>query len=187
MKTTIKRLNPVLALGVLVFISCTNDNKNTGTTGTDTAIKGYNRESKEADFVTDALKSSTTEIAWLKAGINKGTDNEVKSTATKMLLDHETLTSELKDYAQTNNIAVPNVDTSNVVTIREKPGVEWDEEWVDEVSDDYEHMVNRFERADLRISDEDTVLKNIIAKTLPTLRSHMDASRKLENKFEKSN
>jgi predicted outer membrane protein len=84
----------------------------------------------------DVLEMNAREIAWLNTGINKGMDSELKSNAKKMLSDHEALRKELKDYAQKNNIMTPHTDTSNIVDITDKPGVEWDEEWADEVGDD---------------------------------------------------
>lgn len=185
MKTNLK-LNIVLGLGALVFISC-NADRTAGTQGTDNTTAENIQESRKADFVTDVLESSTKEMAWLKAGINEGTDKEVKSNAQKMLSDHQTLSNELKSYAQNNNISLPDIDTTDIVDINEKRGVEWDEEWADEVGDNHVQLVNRFERADRRIADDDTTLKNIIAKTLPLLQSHREASQKLEARLEESN
>ncbi|HKZ66390.1 MAG TPA: DUF4142 domain-containing protein, partial [Chitinophagaceae bacterium] len=102
-----------------------------------------------------------------------------------MLSDQQALRLELIDYAQKNNIDLPDTDTSSIVdNINEKPGVEWDQEWADEVGDDHLRLLNRFERANKRIND-DTELKNIITKTLPKLQSNWDVSKKLEDNFDK--
>ena len=101
-----------------------------------------------------------------------------------MLADHETLRNELKDYAQKNNIVIPDTDTSKVVNLADNSGSDWDEEWADEVGDDHEQLINRFERAERRIKD-DATLRNIITKTLPVLQSHLDVSRQLEKKLNK--
>jgi len=185
MKNTKTQLNFILMAGMLVFISCNNDGNNRSP-GTDTTITGNAGESREEDFVTDVIESNARLIPWLNAGISKGMDSELKSNAQNMLSDHETLRNELRDYAQKNNIILPDTDTSNIVDITDEPGIQWDEEWADEVGDDHLRLLNRFEQANKRIKD-DTALKNIITKTLPVLQSHWDASKKLEDRLDKSN
>jgi putative membrane protein len=183
MKNKKQKLNSVLLLILITmfFTSCNNDG--TGdTTRTDTT--GNVRESREEDFVTDVLDMNAKEIAWLNAGISKGTDAELKAEAKKMLTDHEKLRKELRDYAQKNNIMLTDMDTTNIIDINYKPGIDWDEEWADEVNDDHKRLVNRFERAERRIK-EDAALKNIISSTLPVLESHRDAAKKLEDRLEK--
>lgn len=183
MKNSKQQVNFLLIAGMLVFTSCNNDGANR--TETDTTMTGNVRETREEDFVTDVLDMNAKEIAWLNAGISKGMDSDLKSQAKKMLADHEALRNELKDYAQKNNIELPGTDTSDIIDIADKPGIDWDEEWADEVGDNYQRLVNRFERADRRIK-EDAALKNIITKTLPVLQSHWDASKKLEDRLEKA-
>jgi putative membrane protein len=180
MKNIKWQFNFVLIAGMLAFASCNNDD--TDPTGIGSTADG--RETMEEDFVTDVLDMNAKEIAWLNAGISKGVDNELKSEAKKMLSDHEALRSELKEYAQKNHIELPNTDTSGIVDITDRPGADWDEEWADEVGDNYQRLVNRFERANRRLKD-DTALKDIIAKTLPVLQSHWDVSKKLEDRLNK--
>ena len=182
MKNGKQQFNFILVAVMLLFISCNNDGANR--TGTDTTMTGNVRETRQEDFVTDVLDMNAEEIAWLNAGINKGMDSELKSQAKKMLADHETLRNELKDYAQKNNIVIPDTDTSKVVNLADNSGSDWDEEWADEVGDDHEQLINRFERAERRIKD-DATLRNIITKTLPVLQSHLDVSRQLEKKLNK--
>jgi len=175
----------ILIAGMLVFISCNDDgNLRTGTY-TDTTMTGNAGESREVDFVTDVAESNAKLIPLLNAGISQGMDSELKTNAQKMLSDQQALRLELIDYAQKNNIDLPDTDTSSIVdNINEKPGVEWDQEWADEVGDDHLRLLNRFERANKRIND-DTELKNIITKTLPKLQSNWDVSKKLEDNFDK--
>lgn len=182
MKNIKQKLNFVL-VGMLVLSSCNNNGKVTPA-GTDTAAAERVREAREEDFVTDVLDMNAKEIAWLNAGINKGTDSELKASAKKMLSDHEMLRKDLRDYAQKNNITLSDADTSNIVDINDRPGMEWDREWADEIGDDHKRLVNRFERAQRRIK-EDATLENIISKTLPVLQSHRDDAKKLEDRLAK--
>ena len=186
MKNSKHQLSLILFAAMVVFISCENDGGNRigANATTDTTTTSGTTESREEDFVDDVLDMNAREIAWLNAGINKGTDSELKAQAKKMLADHNTLRSELKDYAEKNNIVVPDTDTSNVIDMTDRYGADWDAEWADEVSDDHQRLVNRFERAQRRIK-ENTALLNIVNKTLPVLQSHLNTSQQLENKLEK--
>ena len=187
MKNSKLQLSLILFAAMFVFISCRdgdNDRIGANATTTDTTTTSYTSESREEDFVTDILDMNAREIAWLNAGISKGTDSELKAHAKKMLADHNTLRSELKDYAQRNNIHTPDTDTANVIDMTDRYGADWDAEWADEVCDDHQRLVNRFERAQRRIK-ENTALINIINKALPVLQSHLNTSQQLENRLEK--
>jgi putative membrane protein len=186
MKNSKHQISLILFAAIFVFISCRDDEDNRigANATTDTTTNSNASESREEDFVTDVLDMNAREIAWLNAGISKGTDSELKAHAKKMLTDHNTLRSELKDYAQKNNINTPDTDTSNVIDMTDRYGADWDAEWADEVSDDHQRLVNRFERAQRRIK-ENTALLDIINKALPVLQSHLNTSQQLENKLEK--
>ena len=187
MKNSKHQVSLILFAAMFVFISCRDDEDDrigANATTADTTTTSNTVESREEDFVSDVLDMNAREIAWLNAGINKGTDSELKAHAKKMLADHNTLRSELKDYAQKNNIVTPDTDTSNVIDMTDRYGADWDAEWADEVSDDHQRFVNRFERAQRRIK-ENTALINIINKALPVLQSHLNTSQQLENKLEK--
>ena len=122
---TARQLNFILAAAKLVFVTCNNDGS-VNRSGADTTVTGSTRETGEEDFVTDIADDNNARlILLLNAGVSKGMDQEVKSTVQKMLPDHKYLNNELREYAQKNNIVLPDPDTSNAVTIREKAGVEW--------------------------------------------------------------
>jgi predicted outer membrane protein len=172
--------------GMFIFLSCNNDGNNGNdnrNTDNDTSYKNNIGETKEEDFVTDVLDMNERHMIWLKAGINQGTDNEIKSLAQKMLSDQQTLASELRDYAQTYTIDISPSNKYDSVDIRDTRGVKWDQEWADEVGDNYDRLVNRFERAQRRIKN-DAALSSIIDKTLPVLQSHRNASRSLEERLD---
>ena len=118
----------------------------------------------------------------LRQGPNKGTDPELKSQAQEMISDHEKIDRDLRAYANKNNFTLDGIDTNNMVNINKKSGNEWDEEWADEVGDHHRAMIRRFDRAQNRIQDME--LKEIISEALPSMRSHLDKTEKLEVKLD---
>ena len=183
MKRTLKALNYLLIAGAITFASCgENTNGNNDNTDT-TAMDNDMAANADKDFVKDATELNMKELAWLKAGMNMGTDQELKQHAEHMLADHEKTGAEMKDLAGRKGLEVPNVDTTGEVNIDDKDkGKDWDRKWADKMVDDHEKTINRFERAENDVQDAD--LKAMISKTLPTLRSHLDMAKKLKERLD---
>ena len=99
-----------------------------------------------------------------------------------MISDHEKIDRDMRAYASKNNFGLDGVNTTDMVNINKKSGNEWDEEWADEVGDRHRAMIRRFDRAQNRIQDNE--LKKIISEALPTMRSHLDKTEKLEVKLD---
>lgn len=185
-------LLPVAAL-CLLFTAC-NDAGNGNNDANDTTLadRAENkvdeamanmRETREENFVTNAIEDNAEEMVWLKAGVGSGTDAELKAHAQQMLGDHEKMDSELRAYAGKKNISLADLRTNETVNLNEKAGREWDEEWADEVGDMHRAVIRRFERAQNRVQDAE--LKDMINKSLPTLQAHRDMTQKLEDKLNK--
>ncbi len=175
---------------LFITASCNNDRNarsETTTTG-DNRMEAENGKKsltamREENFVTDAIEANAEEMAWLRAGINTGTDEELKTHAKKMMSDHQQMDRDIRAYASSKNITLDNVDTSNAVRIRYDRGRKWDKEWADEMGDMHKSQIRKFERARKRI--QDTELENMITKTLPVLHSHLAMVEKLEEKLDK--
>jgi putative membrane protein len=190
----------ILGAVITFFVYCKNGDGryNTGSdatglssgsgAGAEAAGNGFNQQK---DFVTDVIENHQREKTWLQAGINKGSDPEVKELARKMLADHERMIAEFKSYAVSKNIDLSDTGQAYITkaieaTEREiisitKKGDGWDEEWADEIGDEHESLIRKFERA--QKNNQDTELRNLIEKHLPKLRDHLESARKLENKL----
>jgi putative membrane protein len=168
--------------GLLFSIAaCDNAGRN-ATTNRDTANDSLLTDSKEKDFVTDVLEVNAEKMALLKEATSKATDKELKSQAEQMMNEYKKMETDLKTYASKKNIETDDIDTTATVILNEKPGTEWDEECADEIADKDRLLVRRFERAEKRIEDDE--LKNMIATHLPTLRSRLEMTEKLETKLD---
>lgn len=184
-------LAAALCLSTFAMYSCNNDGKgdhdmndSTEVTDADMRLDNNNGMSeRDQDFVTDVLEENAKEMAWLRAGMNMGTDAQLKADAQHMMTDHEKMDKDMKAYAAKKNIDLSNLDTTVTVDLNESKGNDWDEEWADEMEDKHEALVKKFEKAENKVHDAE--LKTMITSTLPTLRSHLDMARKLDDKLEK--
>jgi putative membrane protein len=124
------------------------------------------------------------EMAWLKAGMAKGTSKEVKQHATMMLKDHEKIGATVKDYlSKHSNITMPSVDTANVVDINDKSGADWDKAWVDKMVDDHSALLDKLNSSKTEVKDAD--LNKIIMNTIPTVQSHLSMVKMMQDKMKK--
>jgi putative membrane protein len=170
---------------VLFSIACNDSGTVSSEPGDTTSVSRYGTENKGEDFVTDVLEMNAEEKAWLREAMNKASDAELKSTARQMMNEHEKMEKDLRAYADKRKFRLDDIDTSERVKLNEEPGMDWDEEWADEVGDKHRQMIRRFERAGKRIDDPE--LKNIIAENLPALRTHLSIVEKLEARLDRSN
>jgi putative membrane protein len=169
---------------ILFAISCNNNGTADNERGDTTNVGRSGVQNRGEDFVTDVLEMNAEEKAWLREAMNSATDQELKSTARQMMEEHEKLDTDLRDYAAKRNFRTDDIDTSETVRLNERRGMDWDEEWADEVGDKHRQMIRRFERAEKRVEDAD--LKNLITQNLPTLRTHLGTIEKLEARLDKN-
>jgi putative membrane protein len=193
MKSLTGKLIALAFIGSMTLASCGDgdgnaDNTDTMTTGeemqaaADTVQDAMNGD-QDQRFVKDAVELNTKELAWIHAGIDHGTDADVKKHAKHMLPDHEKMGAEVSAYAAKKSMEVPTVDVTNEVDMNDKKGRDWDKKWADKMVDDHEKAINRFENASANVKDPE--LKTMIDNTLPTLRSHLEMAKTLQAKFNK--
>ena len=194
--TPIKILSLLLVAGAVSMASCGGSNSSSTTTTTDSTTTLKEKVTAVADtvkaavtpdpnksFVDDASSANTKEIAWLQAGIDHGTNKEMKAHAKMMMKDHKGLADAMNAYASKKGIDVPAADTAGIVSINENPGKEWDKEWVDKMVSAHQDAIDKFESAQTKVTDPE--LKAMIDKTLPTLHSHLDMMKGMQDKMAK--
>jgi putative membrane protein len=187
----------VFGAGILGFTmllsSCGNNNTGTGSTDTtatktDTAMTSQNTQpqamkSPEQDFVNYAVPANTTEMVWLREGISKSDNKEIKNHAKMMLKDHEKLDDKVKAYLSTKgtSLTVPTVDTSNAVNINDKKGKDWDKAWVDKMVEDHSGLLDKLKTSQKDVKDSS--LLTLINSTIPTVESHLAMAKSMQSKM----
>ena len=137
------------------------------------------------DFLTEAAQGGIAEVELGKMAVNKAASPDVKKFAQMMVDDHTKANTELKELAQKKGIQVPaETDSSHKSTmedLRNLVGADFDKEYVEDMYDDHKHDVAEFEEQSENASDPD--VKAFAAKTLPTLRKHLEAIEAIRSKM----
>ena len=102
-----------------------------------------------------------------------------------MVDDHTKANTELKALAAKKNKTLPaELDSSHKSTmddLKGKSGADFDQDYVEAMVDDHEEDVAAFEKQSQNSSDPD--VKAFAAKTLPTLKKHLDAIKAIQAKM----
>jgi putative membrane protein len=133
----------------------------------------------------DAALGGMTEVELGKLASTKATNPEVKKFGQMMVTDHSKANEELKALAAKKNFKLPTeLDSSHKSMLDEmkgKSGGDFDEDYVEAMVDDHEDDVAAFEKQAQNSPDPD--VKAFAAKTLPTLKKHLDAIKAIQSKM----
>jgi len=206
MKISFKSFGILSIAGVLTLAACNNNTPDSASAGTDSARNTMSQDDGTVDsastrtdgesattgtMITNANPEQATidymvpdnkkEMAWLMAGISKGTSKEVKDHARKMLADHKKLGQQVADFIKTKNLTEPTVDTANVVNLTEEKGKEWDKAWVNKMVQDHSDLLNKLNLSESEVRDSS--LKKLVINTKPVVQSHLDMSKMMQDKM----
>ncbi|CAN5617440.1 hypothetical protein BH18ACI1_BH18ACI1_05130 [soil metagenome] len=138
----------------------------------------------EKEFMTTAAQGGMAEVKLGELASTKAQNAEVKAFAQKMVTDHGKANAELKDLAKKKNFTLPtDVSEDQKETYNELAklsGAEFDKEYVKTMVDDHEKDVDAFQKQADDGDDADT--KAFAAKTLPTLKYHLEMIKKIDDK-----
>jgi putative membrane protein len=167
--------------------------KPVGTSGT-VAVAGKDAKADSArradrEFVGDMMADGRAEIELGKLAQQKARNERVKAFASTMVRDHQRAGAELKDIAQHANIDMPksDVDMDHGNDTRQRlsrlSGMEFDREYLSAMIDDHEKAVDDLED---RAGDADSDhVKQWAAKTLPTVKKHLEEAKEIKNHLDK--
>ena len=139
----------------------------------------------ETDFIKEAAMGGMAEVELGKLASTKAANAEVKKFAQMMVQDHTAANNELKALATKKSVSIPaDLDTAkkaDLEDLRSKVGAAFDDAYVDAMVEDHEKDVAAFEDKAKNASDAD--VKAFAAKTLPTLKKHLDAIKAIRSKM----
>jgi putative membrane protein len=209
MKTNTSTLHAILFAGLLAIIGCNNGNNSSvqnmadslqakadtamdkvkvATNNVEGKVEAAMSNNEDSGFVVKAAIANSTELKVLQAGIDKGTNKELKAHAKMMLADHKKLGDKVKAYSSKKGYTLPDGDNGkgdDAVTNLDKnsPGSDWDKAWTDHMLSAHEEAISMFERGQSGVKDDE--LKNIITGALPTLHAHLEMMKNLKDKLGK--
>jgi putative membrane protein len=148
----------------------TNSNSGANTTAQSPAMS-------DTDFMREAAIGGMSEVELGKLASSKAAGSEVKGFGQMMVSDHSKANEELKALAAKKNVT----HKSTMTALQAKSGADFDREYVSEMIEDHEKDVAAFQDKSQNASDPD--VKAFAAKTLPTLRKHLEAIRTVQAKM----
>ena len=127
-------------------------------------------------FINAAAAGGMAEVELGKMAVQKAQNADVKAFAQKMVEDHSKAGDELKQLAAQKNVVLPPDFLPESKQLMEKlsksNGAEFDKEYVKAMVENHKKDVTAFENASKTAGDAD--VKEFAAKTLPTLKTHLE-------------
>ncbi len=143
--------------------------------------------SKDKSFITNASEAGNAEIEKAKLAGQNSTNDDVKAFADMMMKDHSAANDDLANIVSGKSGKVakgPGVEQDAMIAVlKTKKGDKFDKEYAKQALADHKKAVALFEKASTDLDDAD--LKAFAAKTLPTLKHHLEEAEKLNDKFNK--
>lgn len=153
-------------------------NRNTGGGATGTPA-GMN--SQDHKFVMEAAMGGLMEVELGRLAAQQGTSEAVKQFGQRMVDDHSKANQELMTLASSKGMTLPTTldekHQKDVTKLSAMTGAEFDRAYAKEMLSDHNKDVKEFERQSNRGGDPD--IRAFAAKTLPTLREHLQMARML--------
>lgn len=188
----------LLSVGILTMLwtACTAQPGNKGTANSEPIVKNEPAKppSDKGDavvtggdlaFINDAAPGGMAEVELGKLALSKAQNAEVKAFAQKMIDDHSKAGDELKQLAAQKKVTLPPDVLPKHKEAMEKlsklTGADFDREYVKAMVEDHEKDVTAFEAVSKTATDAD--VKAFAAKTLPTLKMHLEMIKGIAGKM----
>jgi putative membrane protein len=179
---------PMLALTALGLSACERKEETVITTpaapvvSTTPAAAPIVVPKTDLEFANQAAESGLAEVEASRAVSEKTADESVRQFAQAMITDHTAANQELARIAQTKNLQLPSSPSPThqaaLDRLRAAMGAESDRIYVQEFGvTSHQEAVDLFERESREGTDAE--LKAFAAKTLPTLKTHLEHSQRV--------
>ena len=136
-------------------------------------------------FMNDAAPGGMAEVELGKLAAEKAQNAEVKAFGQKMIADHSKAGEELKQLAAQKKVMLPPDVLPTHKELMEKlsklSGADFDREYVKAMVEAHEKDVTAFESVAKGATDAD--VKAFAAKTLPTLKMHLEMVKGMADKM----
>ena len=139
-----------------------------------------NLSAPDEKFIMDAAKGGHQEVEMGRMGVEKATNKSVKEFAQRMVDDHTKANNELEALAKQKGITLPaNYSKDSAENkLSKASGAGFDHEYMNTMVTDHQKDVSEFEKEASSGTDPD--IKSWAAKTIPTLRSHLDQAKSIK-------
>jgi putative membrane protein len=134
-----------------------------------------------SDFMNKAASGGMMEMQLGEMAEQSSKSQGVKNFGIMMVKDHTKATAELRTLAAKKDISLPSVVSEDhqkhINELTPLRGAEFDEKYMDMMVEDHKEDIDLFEKAS---KSEDQDISAFAAKTLPVLKKHFEAAKKIE-------
>ena len=178
-------LIPALAAVLCLTQSCNNngqqsdDSIDSAKEVNDTTLT--HAEEPISDFMIEAASGGMKEVELGKLAQQKATNQRVKDFAAMMVESHSKANTELITLAQAKNVTLPETMGEKhqkvFENIKSKAGADFDKEYMKEMVDEHQKMVDKFKKRAKEGDKRDSEVSDFAQKTLTHLQIHLDSAR----------
>ena len=141
-----------------------------------------------SEFINEALKHGAMEVELGQLAQKQGMNARVKAFGAMMVKDHTAAGNELKKIASKNNLTITtdkdDDHMEDVGELRKKTGVDFDKKYIKMMLSGHRKSIEKFE--DIAKRNDNADLKSFAAKTLPTLKMHLDSAKSINKEVKAS-
>ena len=138
----------------------------------------------EQHFMREAAQGGMAEVQLGQLAARQAANADVKNFGQRMVDDHSKANDELNQLAKSEDVTLPTtVDKKATATqqhLAKLSGADFDRAYMEEMVKDHKKDVAAFEHEAAQAQDPD--VKQWAAKTLPTLKEHLDLAQKTAEK-----
>ncbi len=138
---------------------------------------------EDSKFAVEAASGGMTEVQLGELAQQKASSQKVKDFGAMMVRDHSKMNDELKQLAASKNITLPPAPgedhMDHIKKLSEKSGKDFDKDYMKMMVDDHKDDIDKFEKCSKDAKDPE--LQALATKSLPILREHYDAAKKIND------
>ena len=135
-------------------------------------------DSSDRKFVEDAAQGNLAEVAMGQLAQQRASHALVKAFGQRIMQDHGKANDDLKRVASGKGMQLPatmgRMHQNNADRLAKLSGAEFDRAYMKHMLDDHKKDISEFEKASK--SAKDAEVKDFAARTLPTLKSHLQTA-----------
>lgn len=135
-------------------------------------------DDKTHTFMTDIAEAGMAEVEIGKLAKDRAQNPRVKNFAEMMIKDHTAANNDLMAIARNKNVTLPSTlgkHQNHMEDLSKKNGAEFDKAYMKAMVNGHEDVVKELEKCAQNGTDPD--VKTFAAKTLPTVRMHLDSAK----------
>ena len=155
----------------------------TGSPGA-TAASATNLSDKDRKFIDKAARAGLFEVRSSELAQQKASSASIKDFASTMVTDHQKANDELKSIAAKLGVTIPasleEKQQEELQKMQSQAGAELDKSYAKAQKKAHDEAVELFKKASEESENPD--LKAFAQKTLPTLQSHLEQAKALNDK-----